>query len=268
MALIVRLSEAVRDARVLAVLHAYFDESGTHGGSPCTVVAGFVGLAPMWDAVEAEWRRILGDRAFHYTHLSRHVGNGEFEGDDLDTRRAMIDGCSELLGKASLQVVGAAFHGDFDAAIKERPDWSVRFPNAYSLCFEMAVEQMNRHSRELWGNEPISITFARHREYGQRAQEVWDTFKENGEWENVVAFTYADINQIPALQTGDMIVHETYQCVKRGGIGNEAVWQEWPLVSRLLKKDQLMLSWFHDRDSLLAMIDHNDSQGRHYLRRI
>jgi hypothetical protein len=29
-----------------------------------------------------------------------------------------------------------------------------------------------------------------------------------------------------------------------------------------------MLSWFHDRDSLLAMIDHNDSQGRHYLRRI
>jgi hypothetical protein len=258
----------MRDARVLAVLHAYCDESGTHGGAPCTVIAGFIGRAPIWDVVEADWRRILGGRAFHYTHLSRHVGNGEFKGDDLNTRLAMIDACADLLGKSDLRVVAAAFDGDFKAAVAERPDWGARFPSAYSLCFEMVVEQLNRLSRALWDNEPIAVTFAHHREYGQRAQEIWDTFKANGEWENLVTFAYADINQIPALQTGDMIVHETYQCMKRGGIGNEAVWREWPLVRRLLQKDDLMMSWFHDRDSLIKMIDHNDSQGRHYLRRI
>ena len=71
--------------RSMALLHAYFDESGTHAGSRVVAIAGWVAAKGEWTALEAEWQAVLtahsGDRdhsfrriATSYSDRSRPVG--------------------------------------------------------------------------------------------------------------------------------------------------------------------------------------------------
>jgi hypothetical protein len=63
----------------MADLTAYIDESGTHGGSPLTIMAGFIGYAGRWDAFEHHWRTILTDNNVEYIHaIEVKHGNGQF----------------------------------------------------------------------------------------------------------------------------------------------------------------------------------------------
>jgi hypothetical protein len=41
------------------ILTAYYDESGTHAGSPITILAGFIGSVGDWVEFEREWRKVL-----------------------------------------------------------------------------------------------------------------------------------------------------------------------------------------------------------------
>jgi hypothetical protein len=45
--------------RYFVVFAAYYDESGTHDGSPITVLGGLVGSVDQWAGLEREWRKIL-----------------------------------------------------------------------------------------------------------------------------------------------------------------------------------------------------------------
>ena len=50
----------------------YYDESGTHGGSPFTILAGFVASPEHWAHFEREWRKVL--RNYGLTHLrAKHL---------------------------------------------------------------------------------------------------------------------------------------------------------------------------------------------------
>jgi Protein of unknown function (DUF3800) len=63
----------------MADLTAYIDESGTHGGSPLTIMAGFIGYAERWDAFDQHWRTILTDNNLAYIHaIELKHGNGQF----------------------------------------------------------------------------------------------------------------------------------------------------------------------------------------------
>jgi len=43
--------------RVVVSLTAYFDEAGTHKGSPAVAVAGYIGHDRDWRVFESEWKR-------------------------------------------------------------------------------------------------------------------------------------------------------------------------------------------------------------------
>lgn len=62
--------------KVFCVLHAYFDESGTHGSSRVCVVAGYFATQNQWDAFDRKWRKALQDyrlKEFHATRFWAHV---------------------------------------------------------------------------------------------------------------------------------------------------------------------------------------------------
>jgi hypothetical protein len=237
----------------VAVLHAYFDESGTHAQhrDPVTFVAGFVGTSRQWRNVRRAWTTAMKGETFHYKEF-------RMEGE-------LLAELTEILASSGLQVVSAGFTGNWERAISAGPDWKRRFPSCYSMVFEMSVEQMNRWCRQLWGGEPIAITFSRQLEYGKRAEEIWRTFRGNGEWRNLVSFAYGDPEVFPQLQAADMIAHETYQCLK---VGNDEVWQKWPLVRRLLVDGVRLVGGYHTEESFVEMMRKGDREGRTFLKTV
>ena len=62
-----------------AVIHAYFDESGTHANSPVTCVAGYLFAAPQAKRFAKQWRKALSEVGLTYFHMSEFAhGRGDF----------------------------------------------------------------------------------------------------------------------------------------------------------------------------------------------
>jgi hypothetical protein len=235
------------------LLHAFFDESGTHQQhhNQVTLISGFIAPADDWDEINRAWVGETKGDAFHYKDFA------------LETE--LLDSLAEILAASTLEVVTAGFRGDWDKAISHRNDWSKRFPSCYHLIFEQCVEQIDRLSAEHWGNEPVAIMFSRQNEYAKRADEVWRTMTGNDLWPNLQYFGYGDPAKRPELQMADMIAHETYQCLKDG---SDAVWQEWPLVRRLLNEDRPRLGAYHTTESFIEMMERSERGGRKYLKTV
>lgn len=232
----------------MALLHAYFDESGTHAGAPATVVSGFIGTAEEWAAVRLKWEAALGGKAFHY----RKMGGRSF----TELREELAD----ILATSTLQVVTGGFLGNWENVVWLGFDWQKRFPTPYHFVMELCISQMEVWAKEHWNDDPISLVFSRQKEYRKRAEEVWNTYRGNGLWPKFASFTYGDPDTLPELQTADMIAYETYQC-----IGKPGAWKNWPLVSRLLKGAIQPLGAHHDEDSFVRMLAKTDAEGRTYL---
>ncbi len=56
--------------RCIAVLEAYLDESGTHGGSPVVCVGGYVGNRKEWYSFDKEWHPKLKKAGVSYFHTT------------------------------------------------------------------------------------------------------------------------------------------------------------------------------------------------------
>lgn len=238
----------------VAVLRAFFDESGTHAGSPVTAICGFIGSRNQWRRVGPKWRKAMNGKVFHYKHM-------RMEG-------KLLDRLATILCDSGLTVVGGAFAGDWERAIHSgAADWPTRFPSCYGMVMEMAAQRMERISREQWQNEPIAITFSRQDEYAKRAEEIWRTYKGNGHWSHIVHFGYGAPEDFFELQTADMIAHETFQCLKEGASGGWA-WNKWPLVRKLLENDRPMHGFAQTEEQFVKMLLEEDRKGRRYLQTV
>jgi hypothetical protein len=235
------------------LLHAYFDESGIHRGSPVTFVAGFVGTTQQWRGVKRQWTTAMGGEMFHYKDMA------------LETE--LLERLADILATSELMLVSTGFSGDWEKTISQKADWKKRFPSSYHFLWEMAAEFLNRHCAKKFG-EPIAMMFSRQNEYSKRAEEVWRTFRGNDQWKNLVSFTYGDPERFPHLQAADMLSYETFQCMK---IGTEEVWHEWPLMRRILFErvpPMTGLSGYHTAESLVALLEKGDSEGNVVLKTI
>lgn len=88
---------------------AYFDESGTHGGSSNAVVGGYLSTVQKWKKLRKAWQSIL-DRenvqAFHRVDMESF--QGEFEGWGRERQVAVILECQDLIKRHTEKGLGAA----------------------------------------------------------------------------------------------------------------------------------------------------------------
>src|SRR5277367_970329 len=90
--------------RTLVILTSYFDESGTHDGSPATVMSGIMGTASQWLRVQsaiAKMKRRYGFRVFHAKTFK--AARGEFAGWSDEKCRGLFT----EMGKATAGVMSA-----------------------------------------------------------------------------------------------------------------------------------------------------------------
>ncbi len=87
--------------RTFVIFSAYLDESGTHGSSPVTVMAGFMGTAREWQIVERRLRALQDELWFSIFHATDfRTGSGAFRGWSDDKRMRLVWIC-DLGGQQS-----------------------------------------------------------------------------------------------------------------------------------------------------------------------
>jgi Protein of unknown function (DUF3800) len=120
----------------------YIDESGTHGDSPVTVMAGVMANAPQWQRFEIEFARLkaqYGYQIFHTKKFKRR--SGEFRGWHPIRQLSLMQDLGSLTQSAFIDSVtvtldNADYKANYIGGDKPR---RLRLESSYGLCFRQCA---------------------------------------------------------------------------------------------------------------------------------
>lgn len=202
--------------RIFLVLTAYYDESGTHGGSPATVLAGFVGDSNDWVDFDIEWSKVLKKHGI--THLrAKHLFHcqGEHKGwSDEQVRYLMNDVMYILQERKHIYVSKTVlYEEDYKMFyVMDGPAKKERLDTRYALCFRSFLNFLPAVAKN--GGSTINfILEAGHKNMGD-ALRVFTEIKEdkNLHWRhNIGVMSFASKRDFGALQAADLLAYLSYQ---------------------------------------------------------
>lgn len=198
--------------RGMALLRAYFDESGIHSSSKVIMVGGMVGIPEQWAALEIDWNQLLVNVGLPYFHATEcAAGSGIYTQLHSQIRKDLFVNFSRLFLKHNFSAVnGAVWRSEWEKF--KAGSNSKNYPEPYYLCFHYCVEQLSKWSTEHANGEPIAIVFASQADYSQRALATYEAIKAGSPWRGFLgSLTFADAKEYPALQAADLIAYEFYQ---------------------------------------------------------
>lgn len=134
---------------------AYLDESGTHDGSPLTVMAGWVGYADRWREFDRRWNALLR-RPLPYrgsiTHIhGKHLrqGSKQFRGWPVEDRRQLAKSASEMAQEHSIFSISVLLNKSDYERIYIGTDRALRrhraaIDSTYGVCFRVFLSLVTR----------------------------------------------------------------------------------------------------------------------------
>lgn len=203
--------------RLFSVFTAYYDESGTHKGSPITVLAGFIGDAEGWADFEREWRKILvkhdlrfvrAKQLFHRQGPYRSWPDKQFDHLRADLLYVLQEHKDFQVSKIILRDEDyyRFYISDGPASSRERLD------TKYALCARIALHFFPIMHNRLESKHAINFVLeAGHRNAGD-ALRVHTEMKTKASWARsigTIAFGMKD--EFPALQAADLISYWFYK---------------------------------------------------------
>lgn len=198
--------------KALAMLRAYFDESGTHIGSPVTAIAGFAATAEVWTAIETEWSKVLADfkdkgvEAFHMTDCL--AATGQFSRLDAFWRNYLVNSLAAILERSDIQAIWAGVNTE-DWDDLTTPEFREQFPKPYDLCFDEVVRQLYRWSRHGADGTPVALVFGEQTEYQTRNELALQAWRRHPEFCRFIgSVTYSSPKLLIPLQAADMLAYE------------------------------------------------------------
>ncbi len=127
-ALVSGLPAARRNKRLLVMLQAYLDDSGSEGSGPVFLLCGYVATAEAWAHFSDDWQKALdGPPKLEYFKMKEANSlRKQFWGWDKDRRDSLLIILAQLIKRhVSLGIVSAVWYEDLNKV------WS-EFPNATS----------------------------------------------------------------------------------------------------------------------------------------
>lgn len=201
----------------LAVLVAYFDESGISKNEKVALVGGAVMDSVVWARLDRPWAENLKTSRVTWFHAVDCENRwGEFEHLERPLRDSLVRALSVALAKQGPQCFGSAIYRDAWAFATD----TVRtrsFDDPYFFCFELCLQQVADWSNKYAGGEPVALVFANQMEYKDRAIAIHQMYQEAKErWSSLGSLTFADPRLLVPLQAGDLLAYELYQFIKGG----------------------------------------------------
>ena len=142
------------------IFTAYLDESGTHGGSPITLMSAFLGSARQWQNFEKGYAKLRRQNGFSVFHAKDwRDSDGEFEGWSRIKKHQFAQDFFVLTDECLASGVSAfLINHEYEEyyLTKDRPR-KARLDTKYAICFR-AVLSMLFHEMEK-RNHPKKASF-------------------------------------------------------------------------------------------------------------
>jgi Protein of unknown function (DUF3800) len=204
----------------LFVYTGYMDESGTHDGSPITVMGGVLARAEEWRSFEERFecaRKVHGFNVFHTKKFKRRAG--DFKGWTNEKCLALLSDLAQLTGGGLLTGAASVTLGNdaYDRYYKgDGAPRKVRLDSKYGLCFRTCllhfiVETMKRQYRKKMPDLHIVIE-AGHRNSGD-AERIFLEFKKelrDAGADMLRTLTLAEKDDCGQLMMADFVAHTTF----------------------------------------------------------
>jgi hypothetical protein len=206
------------------VYTAYVDESGTHDGSPVTVMGGVLARAEQWKVFEKKFAELQSQYGFKVWHTKKFKRKkGDFRGwtdekcHDLYWAMQQVTSFG-LTDIVALTLNNASYEADYKAGELPR---RARLDTEHSLCFRICLvhlvkEVLKRRRRNRV--PPLHIVVeAGHRNFGD-AERVFEEEKQIWTYAGVPilrSLIKADKDQCGALMIADFAAHSEYLMEKR-----------------------------------------------------
>jgi hypothetical protein len=260
-----------RKPQVLAMLEAYFDESGIHDGAAICVIAGYFGYAAHWKAQEIKWRNVLD--SYHFPlkdfHARAMVGSRQYQ--------PMLEELALSLSKSSIYPVFAGIIvDDFNSFSEKQRRFMTGAPldeksgklkasgspnKPYFVPFQFALKSVTDHTQT---GRKASFFFGLATPMAGYANEIFKQIKTQQSWPESAwkskrrlgdpAFPLA--KETPQLQAADLLAYLTYLYMQERHAAND--WTVAPdgLLATCLQNrrspDDLIC---HRKESLQSRLD-------------
>lgn len=212
-------------ARVMAVLRAYFDESGLHENPGVFTIAGYVAPEEEWDKnFSPKWREMLGKPdikpPLEYFRAADVEGLGSKRFRAITQRERdhlKVDAVNIVVNSGVLGIASAVIMDSYNKFVIGKVREIVG--DQYLLCFQHVITEVVNLSRAFLGedpNEKIAFIFDRHPRWDILAREMYQKMVDKEEWINryrLGTITFGDKKQFTPLQAADHLAYETYLCM-------------------------------------------------------
>jgi hypothetical protein len=233
------------------MLQAYFDETGTHGDSRVTAIAGYVGTVDEWTHVENQWQEILEPYAslgLTWWHHKDYRGQrGQFAGIGSGVADRILNALVRVISESELQVIWAGVDAEAFSAVMPAKWREQRAPKPYDFCFYWIMRQLSLWSSKCQYTGRTGMVFAVQDEYNARSERALASWQSGGVLQHLgpIGFDYPQF--LPALQPADILGNEMYRLLEQHQNGGSAA------PSRLLQsisKSRLQEGGFATEETL------------------
>ena len=230
--------------RIFVILTAYLDESGTHDGSPVTVMAGMLANARQWEAFERDFRLIKARHRFQIFHTKKFKKkDGDFAGWTDGQCLALMSELAPLTATAFTEGVSVTLDNtDYEAEFRagEKPR-RMRLDSRYGFCFRnclifFAIEGLKRVHRGQYPKLHFVLESG-HKNAGDALRifnEVKAELEANG-CDMLCDLLFADKDKCDPLMMADFLAHTAYMMGQAGGRAPD----HWKVPTEIQKIPQL-----------------------------
>lgn len=198
----------------IAVLGAFFDDSGTHADAPLVVIGGVLGDADQWDRFAPLWNKLLTEPLPGKPKLSKfHLApcrarDGEFS----SYNRAECDRITYLFRRVIVDNGLVTFASALDlSAWRELVvgDLIEALPSPLEICFSRSVDLVISYIR---ATKPWELVYFFFDQGTEIKLEKWASFyrTQSAKYPEMGGIAFAPVGKLEALQAADMIATESY----------------------------------------------------------
>src|SRR5215471_10855515 len=207
------------------ILTTYLDESGTHVGSPISVMAGYVGTSEQWTGLEADWAAFVGKAKVRHIHaVDLFKRTNQFKGwkaEDVNSLAVSLDGVitKHLQLGFSIIVRDDDYKSMYGAGPHpRRPPKDSKYGVLFRACLAfvpsfIASELKLAEQPDLAKRTTINFALeAGHRNVGD-ARRLFELYKADAlpEWQGLVGTLNTSTKDTVGAQTADFLAYTVYR---------------------------------------------------------